>query len=308
MKFTSRPHLYEFGPFRLNPQKRLLLREDKPVPLSPKAFDTLLVLLQSSGKVVLKDDLMKAVWPGSFVEEANLSQNIFTVRKVLGDSPEQRRYIATVPGQGYQFTETVRVVAGEVQDDLVVESHSRTHVVIETESHSGQGEATTDTDEDELVFASRSRSRIVIETTATRSKFVLWILGALILGVSAVLLFTYRDLILRHSIAGQNELTGWNLNRLTSFGDCYDAVISPNGKFVAYVRDNGGAQSLWLRQIATGGDSSLISSTETRYWGLTFSPDGEYIYYVASQYSTEARRQDASLYRIPFFPGSEVKH
>ena len=131
MNFTSRPHLYEFGPFRLNPQKRLLLREDEPVPLSPKAFDTLLVLIENSGKVVLKDDLMKAVWPGSFVEEANLSQNIFTLRKALGDSPEQRRYIATVPGQGYQFTETVRVGATEVQDDLVVESHSRTRVVIE---------------------------------------------------------------------------------------------------------------------------------------------------------------------------------
>ncbi len=135
MTFASRPHLYEFGPFRLNPQKRLLLREDEPVPLSPKAFDTLLVLVENSGKVVLKDDLMKAVWPDSFVEEANLSQNIFTLRKVLGDSPEQRRYIATVPGQGYQFTETVRVAGAEVQDDLVVESHSRTRVVIEETEH-----------------------------------------------------------------------------------------------------------------------------------------------------------------------------
>jgi tetratricopeptide (TPR) repeat protein/DNA-binding winged helix-turn-helix (wHTH) protein len=124
-------HLYEFGPYRIDSQKRILLRGGEPVPLTPKAFDTLLVLVEKQGRVVLKDDLMKTLWPDSFVEESNLSQNIFTLRKALGDSGQERRYILTIPGRGYQFVETVREVGQEQSEELVVESHSRSRVVIE---------------------------------------------------------------------------------------------------------------------------------------------------------------------------------
>ncbi len=100
--------LYEFGPFRLDPRKRLLLRENEPVSLTPKAIETLIVLVENRGHVVSKDDLMKALWPDSFVEEANLSQNIFMLRKALGD--QEKRYILTVPGRGYQFVASVEEI------------------------------------------------------------------------------------------------------------------------------------------------------------------------------------------------------
>jgi DNA-binding winged helix-turn-helix (wHTH) protein/Tol biopolymer transport system component len=128
--------LFEFGPFRIDPSHRLLLREDRPVPLQPKAFEILLVLVENSEKVVSKDDLMKAVWPDTFVEESNLTQHIFVLRKTLGDAVEEKRYIVTVPGRGYQFAGNVRVVddekssAGE-EDTLVVERHTRSQMVIE---------------------------------------------------------------------------------------------------------------------------------------------------------------------------------
>lgn len=102
--------LYEFGPFRLDTAQRLLLRENQPIPLQPKAFETLLVLVRNSEKVVLKDELLNAVWSDTFVEESNLSQNIFVLRKALGDVDGGRRYIITVPGRGYRFAETVRVI------------------------------------------------------------------------------------------------------------------------------------------------------------------------------------------------------
>ena len=121
--------LYEFGPFRLDSGKRLLLRDNQPVPLQMKAFETLLVLVRNSEQVVLKDDLMKAVWPDTFVEESNLAQNIFVLRKTLGAVAGEHRYIATVPGRGYRFTEKVRIISEE--ESLVVESHSRSRVVIE---------------------------------------------------------------------------------------------------------------------------------------------------------------------------------
>ena len=102
--------LYEFGPFRVDPQREILLRAGEPVPLAPKTFQILLVLVRHSQQVVTKDDLMKAVWPDTFVEEANLSRNVFMLRKALGESPQDRRYIVTVPGQGYRLAEDVRLV------------------------------------------------------------------------------------------------------------------------------------------------------------------------------------------------------
>jgi eukaryotic-like serine/threonine-protein kinase len=129
---VERKQFYEFGPFRIDPDKRLLLRDDQPVPLQPKAFETLLVLVQNSGTVVLKNDLMKTLWPDSFVEESNLTQHIFVLRKSLGETAGENRYIATIPGRGYRFAEKVRLVPEH--EEIVVESHSVTRVVIDAES------------------------------------------------------------------------------------------------------------------------------------------------------------------------------
>src|ERR1043166_3062581 len=110
-------HVYEFGLFRLDPHKRLLLRENEPVSLTPKVIETLMVLVENRERVVSKDELMKTLWPDSFVEESNLSQNIFVLRKALGDSQE-KRYILTVPGRGYQFIEAVREVKEQSQKEV----------------------------------------------------------------------------------------------------------------------------------------------------------------------------------------------
>lgn len=109
---------YIFGPFSLDPEIRVLLRHGEPIALTGKALDTLLVLVERRGRLVDKDELLSRLWPGTVVEEANLSQSIFAVRKILGDTPKDHRYIATVAGRGYQFVAPVieeagRLVAGE---------------------------------------------------------------------------------------------------------------------------------------------------------------------------------------------------
>jgi len=101
--------LYEFGAFRVDASKRLLARDGMPVPLTPKVFDTLLHLVQHSGTVLGKDELMRAIWPDAVVEENNLNQNISILRRVLGDGRTEQRYIATVPGYGYQFVAEVKL-------------------------------------------------------------------------------------------------------------------------------------------------------------------------------------------------------
>jgi len=96
-------HSYDFGRFRLKVAERVLLREGELVPLTPKVFDILVTLVEHGGQVVAKDDLMRRVWPNTFVEEGNLTQNISLLRKALGESPGGVQFIETVPRRGYRF-------------------------------------------------------------------------------------------------------------------------------------------------------------------------------------------------------------
>src|SRR5919199_2442268 len=109
---APRAHLYEFGDFRLDASKRLLLRgAGEVVSLTPKVFDTLLYLVERGGAVVDKDELMHLVWPDTVVEENNLNQNISALRRALGESRGEHRYILTVPGRGYRFVADVKTHA-----------------------------------------------------------------------------------------------------------------------------------------------------------------------------------------------------
>jgi DNA-binding winged helix-turn-helix (wHTH) protein/TolB-like protein/Tfp pilus assembly protein PilF len=123
-------HFYEFGPFRLEPEERQLLRQGVAVPLTPKAFDMLLVLVGHSGHLMDKEELMKCVWPGSFVEEANLSHHIHKLREVLGEAEDGEKYIQTVPRRGYRFVAHVTEMHDEGVD-LVLQEHSHERVVVE---------------------------------------------------------------------------------------------------------------------------------------------------------------------------------
>jgi DNA-binding winged helix-turn-helix (wHTH) protein/TolB-like protein/Flp pilus assembly protein TadD len=103
-------HLYEFGPFQLDPPERLLRRDGLPVAMTPKAFDMLVVLVERCGHLVEKNELLKTVWHGSFVEEGNLSVTVSFLRKALNDDRGEHRYIETVSKRGYRFVADVRQV------------------------------------------------------------------------------------------------------------------------------------------------------------------------------------------------------
>jgi len=101
-------HLYGFGSYRLDAVERVLLRDGQPVTLPPKDLETLLVLVERAGHIVEKEELLEKVWPGVFVEEGNLARHIFNLRQVLGDSPDGRKYIETIPKRGYRFVAAVQ--------------------------------------------------------------------------------------------------------------------------------------------------------------------------------------------------------
>jgi TolB-like protein/DNA-binding winged helix-turn-helix (wHTH) protein/Flp pilus assembly protein TadD len=106
-------HIYAFGPFRFDSQERLLLRDNRPVPLTPKVADTLCVLLQNAGHLVDKEELMRQVWPDTAVEEGNLNKNVFVLRKALSEADSGLEYIETVPKRGYRFIAAVKPVKVE---------------------------------------------------------------------------------------------------------------------------------------------------------------------------------------------------
>jgi TolB-like protein/Flp pilus assembly protein TadD len=105
--------IYEFGPFRLDTRERTVRRHTELVPLNPKGFDILLVLVRNSGRVLTKRELMDVVWPDSTVEESNLARQVSSLRQILDERRRERRFIATVPWRGYRFTATVRVINEE---------------------------------------------------------------------------------------------------------------------------------------------------------------------------------------------------
>src|SRR5918999_620138 len=129
--------LYSFDVFRVDARERLLFKGDREVPLTPKVFDTLLVLVENSSHVLTKKELMQQVWPDSFVEENNLAQNISILRKALGKGKEGEDYIQTVPRRGYRFVADVRATGGD-EETMIVRERTRARIVVES------------TDEDEL--------------------------------------------------------------------------------------------------------------------------------------------------------------
>ena len=123
---------YEFGLFRIDVAERVLFREGLAVSLTPKAFDTLLALVETPGRILEKDELMKRVWPDTIVEENNLTQNISSLRKALGQNTDERTYIETIPRRGYRFVATVRERWEEIPE-LIVRERTKSTVIVEEE-------------------------------------------------------------------------------------------------------------------------------------------------------------------------------
>lgn len=123
-------NLYEFGPFRLDAGERFLLRGDTVVPLTPKAFEMLLVLVESGGRVLTKEELLTRLWPDTVVEEANLSHNIYKLREALAEGSNGEKFIETLPRRGYRFL--AKVSRSSAADfEILIHERSRAHLLIE---------------------------------------------------------------------------------------------------------------------------------------------------------------------------------
>jgi DNA-binding winged helix-turn-helix (wHTH) protein len=133
-------YFYEFGPYRLDPVQHLLTYGEEAVPLTPKIYETLLVLVESGGQIVTKGELMNRICPDSFVEEGNLTLNISLLRKALAKFPDCGPFIETVRKRGHRFLAGVKLLHDHTPD-LMAEEHSRSRVVVQREYGDDSGQA-----------------------------------------------------------------------------------------------------------------------------------------------------------------------
>src|SRR5262245_17060275 len=266
-------HFYEFGEFRIDVTKRRLLRHGEIVPLTPKAFDVLLALAEQSGKMIEKDELMQKVWPDTAVEENNLTQNIYTLRKIFGERRNESRFIATVPGLGYRFVAEVKRVPLETEEVTIRENTEARVVIAETEED----------DSEPLTNSAMPASvappllPVVTESRRSNKQTVGWLLALAIVLVLALSYAVIRNWPANNSSEVCRNLT---VNQLTNTGTIPRATISPDGKHIAYSVSEGDRQSLWLRQLATGSTQQIVPPEDAAYHTLNFSHDGNYLYYV----------------------------
>ena len=314
-------YFYEFGSFRLDPVKRRLLRDGEPVALAPKVFDTLLLLVQHSGRTLERDDLMQQVWPDVVVEENNLTQNISALRKVLGDRREESHYIATIPGLGYRFVaEVSRVPPGEAE--LLVMEPRKLRLVVG---------GTAEEDEDEKPAAAEIAGRFaataepaqafepsgplsppappagesIIAVVRQHRNVAALLVGLIIVGAAGSALWVYK--LVGPDRAG-TAATETAANRvevtvLTRTGTAGLGAISPDGKHLIYSERKAGLESLWLRQIAAPSAQQIVPPAAVLYQGATFSLDGNHVYLVRREMNGAA----SALYRVPALGGVPIK-
>jgi Tol biopolymer transport system component/DNA-binding winged helix-turn-helix (wHTH) protein len=280
--------IFEFGPYSIDTLNRQLMRDGEVVPLKAKAVDTLLLLIEHNGDVVEKDDLMQALWPDSFVEEANLTQNIYTLRKALGGD-----YIETIPRRGYRFIAPVKEPANGSPDVIVIQERTRTSVSYEVENGVGPAEAL------EIAKVIDVTSQVVRELPAARqarSSLRWFLVGLALIAIIVAGVTVFLRLRIRSPFASVK------LTKLTTTGKAVKAAISPDGKYVAYVLNDSGQQGVWLRQLVTGTELQIVSPEQTDIYGLTFTRDGNYVFYVSQKQNLLA-----VLYQVPTLGGAPDK-
>ena len=288
MSHTSR-HLYKFGDFAVDVDQRVLLSHDRPVSLTPKVFETLLVLIEHHGRIIEKDELMNRLWPDIFVEENNLSFNIKQLRKALGDDARRPLYIETVARRGYRFV-------AEVEEILAAVSHVQNRTSISSNGLDAINENRLVTGGENLTRAENSSPAVTAPATiplgrVKRRTYVVWSSLCLVL-IGGLAVFWWLN------VKMSARLLPLKVERLTSNGKTKAAAISADGKFIAYVMDQDSQQSLRLKNVVAESDIEILPPAEdVALSSVTFSPDSNYIYYRAGQ----------ALYQLPVLGGVPKK-
>lgn len=293
---------YEFGEFRLDVKERVLLKGDEEILLTGKVFDLLLYLIQNEGRTLEHNEILEAVWPDSFVEQANLKKGISTLRKLFGEAPEESRYIKTVPRRGYRFVAAVKPVL-ENNDEVFVVARRQYQEIIEEEiieEDLPEEPKLIETKPHAFLPAANAQT-IDVVTERKKSNQKVYLLAA-VAGVVILLLaswLAYRFLFANRTPPPSIE--NLTLSKLSNTGNVLFALVTPDGQSVVYgTTDEKGDRALYMRRVGSKASViQLMPPSPVFFWGWSISPDGNYVYYVTA-------RRDANfgtLYRVSLLGG-----
>jgi len=335
----SRARCFNFRNFTLDLERRLLLRDGEPVPLTPKAFDTLALLVRRSGHVVGKDELLEEIWADAFVEESTIAQNVFTLRKALGQHHAENQFIETVPKHGYRFIADVKAVdvatngtpengqpraahnliLGEkISDAEVSDAETGNAEIVNAETLDAADKDARANENEEYDLATVNGTADATSNLPTESRrdlpaakqhtlfnFQTKLLAPLMLLLAVAVafgLFRYTRINEAASdFASPSPRT--RATQLTNNGQVLRAAVSPDGKYVAYIQSERGQESLWIRQVEIAGVIEIVQPGGSHFVGITFSPDSNSVFYV--KYDKDSAI--GGLYQVPVLGGAGRK-
>jgi Tol biopolymer transport system component/DNA-binding winged helix-turn-helix (wHTH) protein len=296
---TVREGGYVFGEFRIDPERKMLYRGDSEIPLPPKVIETLIVLVENQGEIVSKTELMDKVWPDTVVEESNLSQHLYYLRKTFGNTSEGTPIIETLRRRGYRFNGLATKIGGSApperkaaprfpSQNLSVRRHDNVLTVTDWEAGPSL-----------LASLARPGTEHAASQRGERSLLPYALGGILVIGIvtAAFWLLQGRNAVKTESV-GEIE-TSFLTNGLPVEG----VAISPDGNYFAYHEVEAPVGRLWLQQTGQSGRVEIVPGGERWIGAKTFSPDGRFIYFLAR----EGSDQLSALYRVPTLGGPYVR-
>ncbi len=301
-------HVFEFGDFQLAAAERRLLKDGQPVPLPPRVFDTLLLLVQNHGRLIDKQELMTRLWPNSFVEEVNLNRSISSLRKALGESASSPVFIETVPKSGYRFVAPVVEVKGE--GNLILEKYTSKKITTEEEEEifdSFGPEARTTMTGTRVVSTLRRRSVAVagsVVVIAIAALTYVWTTGkpdrgATATTVKSIAVLPFKDL----GAQGESDHLGLGMADvlITRLGNLKQINVRPTSAVSRYDREQDlieagrtlGVDALVEGSIQRSGEQIRVTarlvraSDQTTIWSGQFDESAKNIFAVQDAISRQ---------------------
>lgn len=309
-------NLCEFGDFRFDGETNTLWRNAELIALSPKASELLKLLIEHGGEIVSKREIFDKIWADTFVEEGVLTQNIYTLRQVLGSDENGKQFIENIARRGYRFAAPLRISGAADVEAARQKLPAKVFFGDEVEHASVK---TSEIDSSHLSPASHTNGSAVAveaqsfygspplnEANKRPARSVRQTIFTIIVGVLLLFAVSFGLYQFSSPRPTTNESKSFapieqvRFQRLTDDGDVIHPTISPNGELLVYVRQQEDGESLWIKQIATGNSIQALPSSRKGYRSLVFSPDGNYLFF----------REDAApaeIYQTSPFGGAPKK-